>query len=185
MRKSYKSTELDCCWLVSSPWVHSTNKCSLLFYFETNRTISISYNAVKKFHTIRDKRIEAKKAIPKMEMDARKRGDPRAAMAGAMIALSGLPIDGRGGRARLSRTGGACLWDNPYNTGNYPTYSSQANCKYLCSYLAKNYIFFIETNCLTHILLFLFTLICIVRWLPTTLPFAFDSLRGWKLDAAR
>lgn len=64
-------------------------------------------------------------------MDARKRGDPRAAMAGAMIALSGLPVDGRGGRPRPSRSGGgAGLWDNPYNSGNYPAgYSSQANCE--------------------------------------------------------
>lgn len=86
---------------------------------------------LKKFHSIRDKRIEAKKAIPKVEMDARKRGDPRAAMAGAMIALSGLPVDGRGGRPRPSRSGGAGLWDNPYNTGNYPAaYSSQANYGY-------------------------------------------------------
>lgn len=85
---------------------------------------------MKKFHTIKDKRIEAKKAIPKVEMDARKRGDPRAAMAGAMMALSGPPIDGPNGRSRASRSG-ACLWEsNPYNAGSYAAgYSSQANCK--------------------------------------------------------
>ena len=85
-----------------------------------------------KFHTIKDKRIEAKKAIPKVEMDARKRGDPRAAMAGAMIALSGPPLEA-GGRQRSSRNGGggACLWEGGlYNSGGYPSgYSSQASCK--------------------------------------------------------
>lgn len=91
----------------------------------------INKQIVKKFHSIRDKRIEAKKAIPKVEMDARKRGDPRATMSGAIIALPGLPVDGRGGRPRPGRSGGACLWDNPYNAGSYPTgYSSQANYGY-------------------------------------------------------
>lgn len=87
---------------------------------------------MKKFHTIKDKRIEAKKAIPKIDMDARKRGDPRAAMAGAMIALSG-PIEGNGGRPpRPGRNGGASLWESgPYNSpGSNPVaYSNQAACK--------------------------------------------------------
>ena len=59
-------------------------------------------------------------------MDARKRGDPRAAMAGALMALSGgPPLDGPSGRSRglVGRNGG--LWDGPY--GSYPGgYSTQA-----------------------------------------------------------
>lgn len=85
---------------------------------------------MKKFHTIKDKRIEAKKAVPKTEMDARKRGDPRTAMAGAMMALSGLPLDGRSGRHRPGRSGAAGLWDGPYGVANYPPYSGQPGCKY-------------------------------------------------------
>lgn len=87
---------------------------------------------MKKFHTIKDKRIEAKKAIPKVEMDARKRFDPRTTMAGAMMALSGgSPLDTPSGRTRPGRSGGVCLWDgSPYNAGSYPSgYSNQANCK--------------------------------------------------------
>lgn len=87
---------------------------------------------MKKFHTIKDKRIEAKKAIPKIEMDARKRFDPRTSMAGAMMALSGgPPLDAPSGRTRPGRSGGVCLWEaSPYNAGSYPTgYSNQANCK--------------------------------------------------------
>lgn len=98
-----------------------------------NSTNSNSFS-VKKFHTIKDKRIEAKKAIPKVEMDARKRGDPRATIAGAMIALSGPPLDCSNGRPRPGRNGstGACMWpDGPYNSGGYPgNYSSQANSEY-------------------------------------------------------
>lgn len=90
---------------------------------------------VKKFHIIRDKRIEAKKAIPKVEMDARKRGDPRAALAGAMMALTGPPLDCTTVRSRSSRNGNvaACMWSEvPYNSVGYPSgYSNQSNCKLL------------------------------------------------------
>lgn len=61
-------------------------------------------------------------------MDARKRGDPRATMVSAMMALSGPPPDGPNGRLRgPGRNSGACLWDAPYGVAGYPTdYSGQA-----------------------------------------------------------
>lgn len=87
---------------------------------------------MKKFHTIKDKRIEAKKAIPKVEMDARKRGDPRAVMSGAMMSIAGSPLDGPSGRTRPGRNGATCLWDGgPYGASGYPaSYSGQAGRKY-------------------------------------------------------
>lgn len=108
---------------------------------------------LKKFHTIKDKRIEAKKAIPKIEMDARKRGVPgmnmgpgggdlRAAMAGSMIAMPGPPLDGMpmngSGRQRMNRNGGGanmnnCFWDSYAGDyivnldAGYPPHPSQYN----------------------------------------------------------
>lgn len=82
---------------------------------------------VKKYHTIKDKRIEAKKAIPKVEMDARKRVDPRVAMANAMLALSAPPLNIPGvssGRQR-GRNG---IWDASHHgpNGHPAGYPSQA-----------------------------------------------------------
>lgn len=92
---------------------------------------------MKKFHSIRDKRVEAKKAIPKVEMDARKRADPRSAMAGAMMSLSGAgglspsSLDGLGRTRRGGRSGGGSLapgylWDAPYGPSMHPQYPGGA-----------------------------------------------------------
>lgn len=87
-------------------------------------------NAVKKFHIIKDKRIEAKKAIPKVEMDARKRGDPRVSMNGPIMPLPGPPCDGPGPRSRSARGNDSCFWDSAHVAGGYPSgYSGPANCK--------------------------------------------------------
>lgn len=101
------------------------------------------FQKVKKFHTIRDKRIEAKKAIPKVEMDARKRGDPRAALAGAMMALTAQPLECASMRSRSNRNGSAsaCMWsDAPYGSGGYPNnYPNQSSRKYLTNIIEERY----------------------------------------------
>lgn len=97
---------------------------------------------MKKFHTIKDKRIEAKKARPKAEMDAaRRRGDPRASMAGAMMALAGgSPFDGSSGRSRppgrISGGSGAYMWGSgAYGSSAYPAgYAGQVNYGYPAHY---------------------------------------------------
>lgn len=92
----------------------------------------------KKFHTIKDKRVEAKKAIPKVEMDARKRVDPRATMASSLMALSSggggglsptaLEGPSRGGRVsvRGATAGPGFLWDSPYGPSIHHGYSTAA-----------------------------------------------------------
>lgn len=102
-----------------------------------------------KFHTIKDNRIEAKKAISKIEMDARKRVDPRtmAMGPGPMVLLPGTK------RARVARNNGGdpSLWEgSPYGGVHYQPsgYLPQSGCKYasLDLLIFLNYSHFLSNN---------------------------------------